>query len=83
MATALSYATSGAGIAGLLMGSWSDIFVSMALSVLVYFFVTYFSRRGSKSTHWLPLVSAFAVGAFAALTKVILPELNIVLVTLA
>jgi uncharacterized membrane protein YjjP (DUF1212 family) len=83
VATALSYAISGAGIAGLLVGSWSDILVSMALSILVYFFVSYYSRRGSKAAYWLPLISAFAVGAFAALSKVVLPELNIILVTLA
>jgi uncharacterized membrane protein YjjP (DUF1212 family) len=83
LATALSYATSGAGIAGLMMGSWSDIFVSLALSILVYFFVSYSSRKGSKGADWLPLISAFVVGALAALTKVILPELNIVLVTLS
>jgi uncharacterized membrane protein YjjP (DUF1212 family) len=81
--SAISYAATGAGIAGVLMGSWWDIAVSIVLSLLVYAMVVYSSRIGPWGANWLPLLSAFMVGGLAAFAKVLIPELNIVLIVIS
>jgi len=83
VASAISYAATGAGIAGVLMGSWSDIAVSVPLSLIVYGIVILSARFGTRGADWLPLLSAFIAGVLAALVKSIVPELNIVLVVLS
>lgn len=83
VASAISYAAVGAGVAGVLMGSWWDIAVAMPLSLLVYGMVVLSGRFGSGGIDWLPLTSAFTVGVLAALAKVAVPELNVVLVVLS
>jgi len=83
VASAISYAATGAGIAGVLMGSWSDIAVSLLLSLIVYGMVVLSARFGTRGADWLPLLSAFIAGVLAALVKSVVPELNVVLVVLS
>jgi uncharacterized membrane protein YjjP (DUF1212 family) len=83
VATGISYAFVGAGFAVLLSGGWWDILFSTLFSLAVYGIVLLTARFGARANEWLPLSSAFMAGALATVTKIFLPELNIVLVTLA
>ncbi len=83
IANALSYAFVGSGFAVLLSGGWWDILLSSLFSLVVYGMVLLAGRFGTRAAEWLPLSSAFVAGALVAMTKVLLPNLNIVLVTLA
>ncbi len=83
VATAASYAFVGAGFAVLLSGGWWDILFSTLFSLVVYGIVLLTGRLGTRAIEWLPLFSAFIAGALATATRVFLPELNVVLVTLA
>lgn len=83
VASAISYAAVGAGVAGVLLGSWWDIVVATPLSLLVYGMVVASGRFGSTVVNWLPLNTAFVVGVLAALTKLAVPELNVVLAVLS
>jgi uncharacterized membrane protein YjjP (DUF1212 family) len=81
---AVSYAFAGSGFAVLLSGGWWDILLSALLSLVVYGMVLLSCRFRERAAEWLPLSSAFVAGALATMTKVLLlPELNLVLVTLA
>ncbi|MEN8692478.1 MAG: threonine/serine exporter family protein, partial [Desulfobacterales bacterium] len=80
---ALSYAFCGSGFAVLLSGGWWDVLLSALFSLVVYGMVAFSGRFGVRTAEWLPLSSAFVAGALAAMAKGLLPELNIVLVTLA
>ena len=82
-ATAVSYALCGTGIAVLLSGSWWDVLVSALLSLVVYGMVEMAGRFGARTAEWLPLSTAFVAGFLAVATKVLVPEVNIGLVTLA
>ncbi|MEN8757231.1 MAG: threonine/serine exporter family protein [Desulfobacterales bacterium] len=82
-ANALSYAFCGSGFAVLLSGGWWDVLLSALFSLVVYGMVAFSGRFGVRTAEWLPLSSAFVAGALAAMAKGLLPELNIVLVTLA
>lgn len=83
IAIAFSYIGVGAGIAGVLRGSWWDIVFSIPLSLLVYLIVVFSGRFGRMSASWLPLTSSFAAGLISALVKIAVPELNIVLVVIS
>ena len=82
-ANAVSYAFCGSGFAVLLSGGWWDVLLSALFSLVVYGMVAFSGRFGVRTAEWLPLSSAFVAGALAAMAKGLLPELNIVLVTLA
>jgi uncharacterized membrane protein YjjP (DUF1212 family) len=83
IANALSYAVVGSGLAILFGGSLTDALVATILAVLVYGMVLQAGRWGVRAVNLLPLSTAFAVGALAAATKTIVPELNLVLVTVS
>ena len=82
-ANAVSYAFCGSSFAVLLSGGWWDVLLSALFSLVVYGMVALSARFGVRTAEWLPLTSAFVAGALATLAKIVLPELNIVLVTLA
>ncbi len=83
IASATSYMLVGAGFAVLLTGGWWDILFSAIFSLVVYGIVFLAGRSGVRASEWLPLSSAFIAGTLAALMRVLLPELNVVLVTLS
>ena len=83
VASAVSYALVGSGIAVLLSGSWWDVFFSTLLSLVVFGMVLRAGRPGTRSAEWLPLTTAFVAAAVAAAARIWVPELNLVLVTLA
>jgi uncharacterized membrane protein YjjP (DUF1212 family) len=83
VANAVGYAFVGPGLAILFGGSWIDAMAATVLALLVYGVVLLAGNRGARAADWLPLVSAFVVGALAATTKVVVPELNLVLVTVS
>jgi uncharacterized membrane protein YjjP (DUF1212 family) len=82
-ANAVSYAFCGSGFAVLLSGGWWDALLSALFSLVVYGMVALSARFGVRTAEWLPLSSAFVAGLLASLAKILLPELNLVLVTLA
>jgi len=51
-------------------------------SLVVYGMVVQSARFGATAAAWLPLSTAFVAGVLAAGTRIFLPELNLVLVTL-
>jgi uncharacterized membrane protein YjjP (DUF1212 family) len=83
LANAVSYAFCGSGFAVLLSGGWWDVLLSALFSLVVYGMVVLSGRFGMRTAEWLPLSSAFVAGVLASLAKILLPELNLVLVTLA
>jgi len=83
IATAISYVSVGSAFAVLLSGGWWDVLFSAIFSLVVYGMVLLAGRFGARTAEWLPLSSAFVAGALAASTKILLPELNVVLVTLS
>ncbi|BHH84764.1 threonine/serine exporter family protein [Desulforhopalus sp. 52FAK] len=83
LANAISYVFIGSGFAVLLSGSWWDILFSAIFSLVVYTIVLLVGRFGARANEWLPLSSAFIAGVMATMTKVLVPELNVVLVTLS
>jgi len=83
LANAISYVFIGSGFAVLLTGGWWDILFSAIFSLVVYGIVLLSGRFGVRASEWLPLSSAFIAGALATITKVLVPELNVVLVTLS
>ena len=83
IANAASYAFVGSGFAVLLSGGWWDIFFSTVFSLVVYVLVLLAGRFGDRMAEWLPLSSAFVAGVLAATTKILIPEINVVLITLS
>jgi len=83
IANAASYAFVGSGFAVLLSGGWWDIFFSTVFSLVVYVLVLLAGRFGDRMAEWLPLSSAFVAGVLAATTKMLIPEVNVVLITLS
>jgi uncharacterized membrane protein YjjB (DUF3815 family) len=63
--------------------SWWDVAISAILSLVVYAMVLLSGRFGARTAEWLPLSSAFVAAVAVAATKIWVPELNLVLVTLA
>lgn len=78
-----SYVFAGAAFAMLLSGSWWDVAFSALYSLVVYAMVLLAGRFGPLTAAWVPLATALVAGALAAGTKVLLPELNLVVVTLS
>lgn len=83
LANAISYVFIGTGFAVLLSGSWPDILFSALLSLVVYGIVLFVGRFGMRASEWLPLSSAFIAAALATMAKMLVPEVNLVLVTLS
>lgn len=82
-ANAVSYAFAGSGFAVILSGGWWDVLLAALFSLVVYGMVRLSGRFGVGTAEWLPLTSAFVAGVLASLTKILLPELNLVLVSLS
>ena len=80
---ALSFILVGIGFAGLMQGNLWDIGISGLLSLAVYLIVVLAGRVGGRFADGLPFISAYFAGACAAAIKLILPELNQILVTLS
>jgi len=78
-----SYAFVGAGFAVLLSASWWDTLFSAVLSVVVFAMVMLSGRLGPRTSAWLPLSTAFVAGFLACIAQTQVPELNIIVVTLA
>ena len=83
IANSLSYAFVGSGIAILLGGGWLDVLVGTLLSLLVYGIVLFAGRLDASAADWLAFATAFVAAFLATVTKFFIPELNVVLVTLA
>ena len=83
LANAASYTFAGAAFAVLLSGGRWDVLFSALYSLVVFFMVLLAGRFGARTAAWLPLSTAFVAGALTAGTKILLPELNLVLVTLS
>ena len=83
LAGAFSYAAVGAGLAVLFSLGWWDVLLATLLSLVVYGMVVLSGRFGARTAEWLPLSTAFVAAALATTTKLWLPELNVVMVTLA
>ena len=83
LANALGYAFVGAGLAVLFSLGWWDVLFSTLFSLLVYGMVLLSGSFGARTAEWLPLTSAFVVAALTAVTRFVVPELNLVLVILA
>ena len=81
VASAVSYALVGSGIAVLLSGGWWDVLFSTLLSLVVFGMVLGAGRPGTRSAEWL--TTAFVAAAVATAAKIWVPELNLVLVTLS
>ena len=73
----------GSGFAVLLSGGWWDVFFSALFSLVVYGMVQLSGRFGARADEWLPLSSAFVAGFLAAAMNILLPGVNVVLVTLS
>ena len=83
IANAASYAFCGAGFAILMSGGWWDVLFATLFSLVVFGMVVLAGRFGERTAEWLPLSTAVVAGALTAGTKILLPELNLVLVTLS
>jgi uncharacterized membrane protein YjjP (DUF1212 family) len=82
-ASMLGYAFTGMALVPILGGGWHDVVFATLFSILVYGIVVLSARLGPLATDWLPFTSAFIVTVLATVVKVWVPELNLVLVTLA
>ena len=82
-ANALGYAFAGSGFAVLLGGSSWDVALSALFSLVVFAMVAWSGRLGVRTAAWLPLSTAFVAGGLTASAKLVVPELNGVLVTLS
>lgn len=83
LACGMGYALVGAGLAVLFAGGWWDVAIAPALGALVYLIVLGAERIGPLAGVWLPLFSAFVAAGLATFARVLIPDLNVVLVTLA
>ena len=83
LASAMGYAGVGSAFAVLLSGVWWDVFFAAVLSLVVYGLVLLAGRHGTRMAAWLPFLSAFVAGVLAGTLKVLIPELNMLLVTLS
>jgi len=83
IANAISYALVGSSFAVLLAGVWWDVLFGGLLSLVVFGMVQMSGRLGGRYAEWLPLSSAFVAGVLATVIQSLVPEVNIVLVTLA
>jgi uncharacterized membrane protein YjjP (DUF1212 family) len=83
VANAVSYAGIGSGFAVLLSGGWWDVLLSALFSLVVYGMALQAARCGGRVAEWLPLSTAFMAGVLAAFARILLPEINVVLVVLS
>jgi uncharacterized membrane protein YjjP (DUF1212 family) len=83
LATLLSYAVVGIGVAALLGGGWMDAVCAMLLSVVVFGMVLASARHGPVAAAWIPFSTALVAGAATVGLKAWIPELNVVLVVLS
>lgn len=82
-AIAASYAFCGSGFAVLLAGGWWDVIFAALFSLVVFGMVMLSTRGGVMTAEWLPLSTAFVAGTLAAAAKILVPEVNGVLVILS
>lgn len=82
LANAAGYLFAGVGFAMLMSGGWWDVLFSALYSLVVFGMVELAGRFGVRTAVWLPLSTAFVAGVLTAATKLLVPELNLVLVTL-
>ncbi|MGV8125396.1 MAG: threonine/serine exporter ThrE family protein [Candidatus Xenobiia bacterium LiM19] len=80
---ALGYALCGAGFAGFLKGSWWDIILSVALSIVVYFIIAATEHSSQRVTLWVPFLCAFIAAVASALLHSLLPGIQVYLITLS
>jgi uncharacterized membrane protein YjjP (DUF1212 family) len=80
---AWGYALCGAGFAGFLQGSWWDIFLSAAISIVVFFIVTLTGKVSERAASWVPFLCAFIAGSLAAAGNFLLPGIQAYLITLS
>jgi uncharacterized membrane protein YjjB (DUF3815 family) len=64
-------------------GSWWDVLLAGLLSLVVFGLVQLSGRFGSWLAEWLPFSSAFVAGVLAVAAHALIPELNVVMVTLS
>lgn len=83
LASALSYAFVGGGLAVLFSCGWWDVLFSSIFSLIVYAMVLLSSSAGWRMAEWLPLSSAFVVAALTAGARFVVPEVNLLLVVVA
>ena len=67
----------------LLSGGWWDTLLSIPLSLIAYGIVVASTRHGGRLLDWLPVTTAFVAALLGTLAKVAIPEINIVILTLA
>ncbi|MFA4876966.1 MAG: threonine/serine exporter family protein [Methanoregula sp.] len=80
---ALAFALCGAGFAGFLRGSWTDILLATIFSLVIFLMVTYPGHSPSRFADWTPFLCALVAGALSALAGFLLPGTNVYLVTLS
>jgi len=79
-----SFPLVGAGLSMVLGGSWWDVCVAAALSVICFTTMEYLPRLNKRFSQWIPLVTAFAVSTMATIIqRQWLPGLRVTLVTLS
>ena len=83
LANAAGYLFAGVGFAMLMSGGWWDVLFSALYSLVVFGMVELAGHFGVRTAVWLPLSTAFVAGVLTAGTKLLVPELNLVLVTLS
>lgn len=79
----LGYVAVALGVTPLIGGSWADTWVAAAVSIAVFMMVLVSSRLGAVGAALMPFSTALVAGVLAALAKLWLPDLNLVLVVLA
>ncbi len=82
-AKAVGFMFVGVGFAGLMSGNLLDVWLSGALSLLVYVNVYFAHDIGGRILELLPFSSAYLIGVLAAILKIFLPEINVSVVVLA
>lgn len=79
----IGYVAVALGVTPLIGGSWADTWVAAAVSIAVFMMVLVSSRLGAVGAALMPFSTALVAGVLAALAKLWLPDLNLVLVVLA
>ena len=81
--TALGYALSGAGFAGFLKCGIIDIILAAVMSVVVYVIILYTDKYSERLEHWIPFLCTFITGIIVSLISLLLPEIQVYLITLS
>lgn len=82
-AAAAAWPAVAVGVAALLSGGWWDTILAAPLGLIAYGITVLSSRRGGRALDWLPLTSAFVAALLATGAKVVVPEVNFVILTLS